>query len=298
MSIGYRMHRVAVGGCLALLLLASEGHAQSNSYPVGEKAEAQAPATPPAYYEPSCQKPQGAEEANFCIQRRAAEAAEKQAAWNEAQVWLGGLGIALVLGTIWYAKRAADEAGKAAIAALQTLNLTRREFNLLHRPRIRVRNVVIYPTAEGEPINAEAEIANVGDNGAIVFHILYRLEKRTPSGHVMMHGGAISEHIGDDGVSRPVLYPIGAGASILVRLETDLRWDAHLFARLSEWVVVGRVEYRDTYAGDPFDIIARQAHESIERRTAFERPFRRQTASGFVRFARAENPDPEREYED
>lgn len=337
MSISYWMHRPAVrrtvGTLSALLIAGVVGFWASLFWPdkpppheeqmPGTEAEYLARnlgadclaliATPPApdptpNQTDDCKDKEKAQRYNYASLAqsiRSANAALYAAYIAYLQTCIGIAGAILVTATLiasglatWAARNAAIGTIDAAQATRDSVNLTRRQMALIHRPKLRVRNVVMWPTAEGDFIAIEAEIANVGDNSGTATHIQCRLEQRSPSGHVLMHGGAVSELTDNEGQTRPVIYPVRAGASIVVKLQTNLRWDSNLFAQASAWVIVGTVMYDDAYVGDVYDFKAMEAFRSTERRTSFERFFRRRTTSGFWRFSRASEPDPEREYED
>jgi len=126
MSLGNWLHCLAIGGIL-VASLAGEGQAQSNSYPV-EHGRQSPPNATPSYTEPNCPKATSAEEANFCVQRRAAEAAEQQAIsaseqadWSRAQFWLGVIGLAALVATLIFTAKAAAAAKSAAESGLGML---------------------------------------------------------------------------------------------------------------------------------------------------------------------------------
>jgi hypothetical protein len=236
---------------------------------------------------------------------RSANATVYSAYIGFVQTCIGIIGALLVTATLiasagatFAALGAARGTIDAASATRDSVDLARREFSITHRPILRVRNVVIRPPSEGEPIEIEAEIVNIGNNYAIANFVQYRIEKRDGSGNVVRHGGATNETTAPDGQPRIVMYPIQIGQSHEVRLKTDLRWKSNEFADIKEWVITGRVTYRDTYVGASADLAARENFKSTVRRTAFERFYQRRTTSGYLRFAKSEKPDTEREYED
>ncbi len=290
MSFCNWLYRLAAGGILAAQL-AGEGNAQSSSYPVAPNTENQPAAVADAYNEPSCKPPKSSEEAGFCIQRRSTEAAEQQAMWareqafwNQAQFWLGFIGLIAVVVTIRYTKRAAEEAGNAAVAAVKTFELTRRDFHFLHRPKLRVRKVVIPTPHDGKRLNVTIEIVNVGNGTAVVDLVQADLDVRDSVSGQHRHKGT-----GATQLSNAPLLP-GSGTEVTFPL--DLTWDYTSFLGIVMGIK-GSVVYRDIVIGqEPGAVFA-----STRRKTGFGRACVELLEDESFRFAPL-NPDPEYEYED
>lgn len=115
--------------------------------------------TDPGPYQPDCEQPKDVEDANFCVARRAAKAAEDsaragedaaRAGWDAAktayvQLILAGFGLLGVLTTIaltfWAAlatSHSARSAAASAVAAEKSVAITRSAFVAERRPRVRV----------------------------------------------------------------------------------------------------------------------------------------------------------------
>ena len=128
-------------GIAAGLLLA--GHAQDEPNGKAKAPEAQhptqsqtiTPAPPPpgvSVYKASCDAPQTREDAEFCEERKAADAAAQSAYWADWQFWASVAGIVFIVGTLWFTKRAAD-------AALKAADVAERALVDLERPHVFVR---------------------------------------------------------------------------------------------------------------------------------------------------------------
>lgn len=245
----------------------------------------------------------------------AANAAVYSAYIAYLQTCIGIIGAILVTATLiasagatWAAHNAARGTIEAARATRDSVDLSRRAFVLLHRPKLRVRNVRIPKLVDGERITVEGEIANVGDTDATIFLIVVavRIPKDRAAlrhGH-LLHGGPEPPYVGAasrpaDGC-RPVVEHLRKGGHTKFELTTDLVHRANEARYMVERMVIrGRVAYRDVFVGDTYDIEGRQRFQSTERVTAFERWFTGDVQNGTpYRFVRADEPDPEREYED
>jgi hypothetical protein len=66
------------------------------------------------------------------------------------------------------AAQSARAARTAAEASKESTDLARKEFAVRHRPRLRVRNVHLYPIFLDGPIRAQFTIVNVGDSTACI----------------------------------------------------------------------------------------------------------------------------------
>ena len=76
----------------------------------------------PLIYTYSCTNPENAEQENFCVQRRAAKAAEKQASWAAATFGVGFVGTVAIVITLIYTSKSANAALVGARAAEDAVN--------------------------------------------------------------------------------------------------------------------------------------------------------------------------------
>jgi hypothetical protein len=129
------------------VLLAYEGHTQSNPPTPPTQAEQQtAPTSPtpsapnpqaqPEYYEASCRRPKTREDAELCEQRRSAQAAEDAVWWAAFQTKLGVAGFITVLLSLIFTGWAAIAASRAARAAADSVKVARTA----DRPHFTPRN--------------------------------------------------------------------------------------------------------------------------------------------------------------
>lgn len=242
---------------------------------------------------------------------RSANAAEDAAWLSLLQARASVIGAAFLVLTLfatawaaWAAADAAEIAGRAAAAAQVSADISQREFSLTHRPRLRVRKVLIPPLVEGEPIAIQAEIVNVGNTTAILRAAEFRVETR-PRTLGAAARWAESDNIGA-GSTRynkeghlVILYcPIRAGGAYVQRLTTNLPYRREAGCPPELMIVRGDLVYDDTFLGSPFDVRGKMDFMPTERKTAFERFFQTQDRSGVSRFAKAKEPDSEFEYED
>lgn len=242
---------------------------------------------------------------------RSANAAEDAAWLSLLQARASVIGAAFLVLTLfatawaaWAAADAAKIAGRAAAAAQVSADISQREFSLTHRPRLRVRKVLIPTLTEGEPIRIQAEIANVGNTTAILRFVAFRIETRprtlgaaarwTESDNI----GAASTRHDKDGKPVILMCFIRAGGTHVQRLTTNLRYRRESGCPPELMIVRGDIAYDDTFLGSSFDLKGRMDFKPTERKTAFERFFVRHERSGVIWFAKAKEPDPEFEYED
>lgn len=230
------------------------------------------------------------------------------AAWTAVVV--GAVGILFVKRTLDATRDAVEQSARATDAAVDASKATReavalslRSFGLMHRPRLRVRNVTIPKLVVGEPITVEGEVANIGDTNALVFVTAVSVHvRRDKSG--ILRDKPEPQHIGTASYSteegRPITHWAPAGGRTPFSLKTDLICLNESRFNIEGIVVRGTILYGGTYPGDPTDLILNgKTHRSVERKTAFERFFTGDIRDGVpYRFVRAEKPDPEREYED
>ncbi len=133
---------LAFGGLIVALLLngvtlaATQHDSRHSSTPAQKAAQDPPKPAPPAstqapepyVYPYSCERPKSAEQDNLCIERKAVDAAEKQAVWAQNTFWLGVAGTIFVILTLaatslstWASKRSADAAVRQAELAQKAL---------------------------------------------------------------------------------------------------------------------------------------------------------------------------------
>lgn len=242
---------------------------------------------------------------------RAAQAASYSAYIGYVQTCIGIIGALLVTATLiasagatFAAVAAARGTIDAAQATRDSVDLARQEFSLTHRPRLRVRKVLIPPLVEGEPIAIQAEIVNVGNTTAILRLVAFRVETRPRTLGAAARWaesdniGAASTRHNKDGKPVILMCFIRPGGTYVQRLTTNLRYRREAGCPPELMIVRGDIAYDDTFLGSPFDVRARMDFKPTERKTAFERFFARHERSGVIWFAKAKEPDPEFEYED
>lgn len=121
----------------------------------------------PRLYDPHCDKPESAEEADLCAQRDMAEAARGLYHLTLGQLIVGALGLGALLWTLYYARVTASEARRSANAAIDAAEAaaravdvqTRADGPFLHIQRIRMflDTAVVHP-----------EVRNSGKSPAIL----------------------------------------------------------------------------------------------------------------------------------
>lgn len=242
---------------------------------------------------------------------RSTNAAESSAYLSFLQTRIGIIGAILVFASLFLtaaaaiaASLAARGAVEAAEAARDATELSRQEFSLTHRPRLRVRKVIIPSPVVGEPIAIQAEIANVGNTKAILRFAEFRIETRplglgntTRWSDVETIGAASTRH-GSDGKPRELMGFISVGGTLVLKLTTSLPYRDHLGRRAELMAIRGDLSYDDTFLGPAYDFDARANFKATTRKTAFERLFNRRDKSGVLWFTKAKEPDTEFEYED
>jgi hypothetical protein len=146
MSIGDRLHRVAVRGCVTLAAfswLACESNAQQQQRATPPSEQTQNYTARPApvtvvgpvaiereqpietdWNRPKCGSAQSHDEADLCEQRRMAKAAEKAVDWAGWQLYVAVVGTFFLIWNLVYARRATDAAVKAAQAAEKAVEVT------------------------------------------------------------------------------------------------------------------------------------------------------------------------------
>ena len=240
---------------------------------------------------------------------RSANAAVYAAYIAHLQTCIGIIGAMLVTATLtasaiatWAAHSAARGTIDAAKATRDSVELSLRSFGLMHRPRLRVRNVTIPKLVDGELITIEGEIANVGDTNAFIHVKAVSVHVRRDTVAVL-YDGSESPHIGTatipaDGKARVEWAPAGGHSKF--SMQTDLIYRNQPRFYVEQMVVRGVITYSDTYPGDPTDLLlSGKRFRSMDRKTAFQRVFLGEPGDGPpYRFVAGEKPDLEREYED
>jgi len=196
MSFSNRMYNAALRGLLVLtacLVLADEGHAQGNNAAPPQQGQHQqaAPQIPtppqdqavrPKYYDPTCSRPADRDDANFCEQRRAADAAEQsvfwageqshwtkeQAIWAERSLYVGAAGVVLVVVSLIFT-------GAAVWATTEANKQGRELFILSNRPQVGAKGMAIRAGEAGLHFEGRrlmvplsASFKNTGNSAAIV----------------------------------------------------------------------------------------------------------------------------------
>ncbi len=154
----------------------------------------------------------------------------------------------------------------------------RREFVSTHRPKLRVRKVILHPLAINEPIKIQCEIANVGDTEAMFLRAEISIVVEKSPSHGLYPTMPEAPYMGAGSYAEP--RTIRAGGHLLVAFTTSLSYLAEpRFARKG-MTIRGAVRYKDAHG--------------VERQTEFERV----NVRGTNRFAREDMPDPDYEFED
>jgi hypothetical protein len=121
---------VAVGLTLALSAGVAQGQQQDAATHQGGKAPAHGQGQPSAapspprisVYKPSCDTPPTREDAEYCQERKSAEAESESVKWSFWQFVASGIGVGAVVITLGFTIRAANAAAKAAGVADRALN--------------------------------------------------------------------------------------------------------------------------------------------------------------------------------
>jgi len=122
-----------------------------------------APAARASVYKPVCDPPPSREDAEYCQAAKAAEAASQSAQWALGQFVVGVLGVIAVVLTLWFTKRAAEAAAKAARVAEKALLDLERPYVFVHG----MQGVEALPQDEYKP----RIVYNVSNNGKLAARI-------------------------------------------------------------------------------------------------------------------------------
>jgi hypothetical protein len=122
-------------------------------------------------YRPNCENPSDHEEADFCQQRRSADAAVRAADEAAYQASVSLWRLIAIVATFGANAIATFAAVRAANAARLQTQITQRQLVMISRPRLRVRNVVVHHTNWRDPlfkqnILGQAYVSNIGDTKA------------------------------------------------------------------------------------------------------------------------------------
>lgn len=239
---------------------------------------------------------------------RSADAAVYSAYIGYLQTSIGIIGALLVTATLiasagatFAALGAARGTIEAARATRDSVDLARRSFAHTHRPRLRVRRIVVPRLVEGEAVTVEGQIANVGDTDAVlrVKAVVVRVGRNRASVLYDQPEPPFTGTAADPPEGSASIEFIRAGAHTNFTLTTNLIYRNEPRFYVEGMVIGGKVLYSDVYPGKPYDLPAKQDFKSTDRLTAFERVFVGKVGGGPpYRFVRREKPDPEREYED
>jgi hypothetical protein len=124
---------------------------------------APAPPARPSAYEPACDPAPSREDAEYCEAAKAADAASQSAQWALGQFVVGVLGVIAVVLTLWFTKRAAEAAAKAARVAEKALLDLERPYVFVHG----MHGVEALPQDEYRP----RIVYNVSNNGKLAARI-------------------------------------------------------------------------------------------------------------------------------
>ena len=122
-----------------------------------------APPARASAYKPVCDPAPSREDAEYCQAAKAAEAASQSARWALGQFVVGVLGVIAVVLTLWFTKRAAEAAAKAARVAEKALLDLERPYVFVHG----MQGVEALPQDEYKP----RIVYNVSNNGKLAARI-------------------------------------------------------------------------------------------------------------------------------
>jgi hypothetical protein len=192
MSKRYRLHCAAVGG-VVVALLAGDGYGQSRTpAPATQPQQQQPRAAPPPpannrqveakVYQPECNRPADKDEAEFCEQRRSADAAQQQviwareqAIWTERQSYIGAFGLLGVVVSLILSAWAAIAASRAAIAADKAVAVAADTARRQLRAYINVESVTLDQFEIGKPVTVVVSAPNNGQTPATKVKMLVSL---------------------------------------------------------------------------------------------------------------------------
>jgi hypothetical protein len=117
----------AIAGAILALGTAGLLHAEpQNASPVAPTS----PSSSARFREPDCHSPTSRDDANYCAQRDAVDAARDQAIWAKWQSIVGALGVGLVIVTLYYSRKSTDSAIRATEIAEKALRNADRPYLL------------------------------------------------------------------------------------------------------------------------------------------------------------------------
>ena len=126
-------------------------------------------------YQPSCERPQNREDAEYCDQRQATEAADAQARWGKVQAVIGVLGIGGILATLVATIRAVRAAEKQAASAKDSADAAHAAIRADNRPwlnfDVRITNGLSW-NPNGVNVSFKVYIRNFGPSPAVNVQVI------------------------------------------------------------------------------------------------------------------------------
>jgi len=196
-------------------------------------------------------------------------------ALDAAGVVITALATAAIAGFTYVLYRATKRQAELTQASI---DLGNREFISTHRPKLRVRNVIVRQIRVGVPFHVQYQISNIGNTNATLIFAEARIEVPAPSQSMFQDEDAPppGQHLDARAWQGSSLIP--PGGRVIRGFDMNLAYSPR-YAR-EEIVIRGEVRYRDG--------------SGIERVTMFERF----NPDGGTRFRRGHAEDPDAEYED
>jgi hypothetical protein len=119
------------------------------------------------------------------------------------------------------------------------IEVARDEFNATHRPRIILREAIISPVLEGEPVVILFHLANIGETEGIIVRSTLGAEVIPRQARLLLQGGV--EMKNDLGEVR-----LGPGAAILLTFKgSPPKWEAARFEEKTYMSTSGPITYRE-----------------------------------------------------
>ena len=129
-------------------------------------------------YKPACDPAPTREDAEYCEQAKAADAAGQSARWALGQFVVGLLGVIAIVLILWFTKRAADAAAKAARVAEKALFDLERPYVFVHGmhgvealPQDEYRPRIVYDVSNHGKLAAKIDTVSIacgpGKNGSL-----------------------------------------------------------------------------------------------------------------------------------
>lgn len=192
------------------------------------------------YEEPDCAQPKTKEYADLCEQRRMADAAAEASCYAGWQTVVALLGFIAVLGTVFFAWRAAEWAKKAAIATENSWKAIERPWISIHIDAISVRTA-----AEKTEVDFQCRVENVGNAPASNIYVATDAVLSDLRANELMAAFSPGHHTGKSKIGISLFPGEKAEGSELLITEVIKRTDADDQDRFVFFpIVIGLVEYR------------------------------------------------------